>query len=455
MILSFQKVIEKFSAWIWDWPLLILLIGGGLFLLFYSRFIPFKYLFHTIQIIRGKYDRKEDHGELSHFEALSSAIAATVGLGNISGVAIAIVTGGSGAIFWMWMSAIVGMATKFFTCTLSVMYRKDVDEENTLAGPMYVITEGLGKKWKPLAIFFSLVGLIGVTPAFQANQLTATFLEVLKTKPENELTTKLIIGCLIAILVGIVIFGGLKRIGKVTSKLVPFMVIFYMISVFIILGVNYEQIPYIFESIFSNAFTANAALGGGLGYIIKTGVKRAAFSNEAGIGTAPMMHGHAKTKEPIREGLVAMIGPFIDTIVVCSLTAFMILSTGIADISDANGVALTLKAFQSVFPNAISEILLLIAVLIFSLSTMFTFSYYGVTCLGFLTKPKYGHYYRYFYVLVIIVASAVTLDVIVNIVDSFFAMMAIPTVISTILLAPKVRKAADIYFKKLKEGRFG
>ncbi|WP_196886093.1 alanine/glycine:cation symporter family protein [Aureivirga sp. CE67] len=455
MLDSFQDFAKAFSSWIWDWPLLVLLVGGGLFLLFYSKFIPFKYLKHAIHVIQGKYDKKEDHGELSHFEALSSAIAATVGLGNISGVAIAIVTGGPGAIFWMWMSAIVGMATKFFTCTLSVMYRKDLDEENTLAGPMYVITEGLGKKWKPLAIFFSLVGLIGVTPAFQANQLTATFIEVLGTKPENQFITKLIIGCLIAVLVGIVIFGGLKRIGKVTSKLVPFMVIFYMISVFIILGVNYDKIPAIFNSIFSNAFTANAAIGGGLGYIIKTGVKRAAFSNEAGIGTAPMMHGHAKTKEPIREGLVAMLGPFIDTIVVCSLTAFMILSTGVADITDANGVSLTLSAFKSVFPNAISEILLLIAVLIFSLSTMFTFSYYGDTCLGFLTKPKYGHYYRYFYVAIIIVASIVTLDVIVNIVDSFFAMMAIPTVISTVLLAPKVRKAADIYFKKLKEGKFG
>ncbi len=449
MIKTLETAIATFSSWIWDWPLLALLIGGGLFFLIYSRFTPFLYFRHAINILRGSYDNDNAPGQLSHFQALSSAIAATVGMGNISGVAIALVMGGPGAIFWMWISALIGMATKFYTCTLSVMYRSESNDGTTLSGPMYVITEGLGKHWKPLAVFFALAGLVGTLPAFTANQLTQTLVDVL----DWDESTKLYIGLVLAVIASFVILGGIKRIGLVASRLVPFMVVLYFITVFTILILQIDKVPEMFVLIFSDAFTGEAAAGGVLGYLIKTGVKRAAFSNEAGIGTAPMMHGTAKTNEPIREGLVAMIGPAIDTLLVCTLTALAILSTGVWKHSDDNGISLTLEAFNSVLPYGIGDVVVIVMVFVFAFSTLFSYSYYGVTCLGFLTKPKYGKYYNYIYILSIIVAAIVKIDVAINLIDSAFALMAIPTIISALLLAPKVNKKAKIYFASIRSDK--
>jgi AGCS family alanine or glycine:cation symporter len=445
---AFQNLVAEFSSWIWGIPLLILLIGGGLFLFVYSGLIPFRYFGHAIDILRGKYDKIDAPGQLTHYEALSSALAATVGMGNISGVAIAIVAGGPGAIFWMWVSAFVGMATKFFTCSLAVMYRGIDDEGNTSGGPMYVIMEGLGKKWKPLAVFFASAGLIGTLPAFQANQLTQTMLDVFELNTANDFLNRLIVGIVIAAIVGTVIFGGIKRIGKVASKLVPFMVLLYLAAVVAILLFRIDRVPEIFSLIFTDAFSANSVLGGALGILIITGVKRAAFSNEAGLGTAPIMHGTAKTKEPIREGLVAMLGPAIDTLLVCSLTAFAILASGAWQNSDGNGISITLAAFDTVLPYHIGSIILSICVLIFAFSTLFTYSFYGFSCLGFLSKTKYSKYYNYIYVCSIILFAMVKLDFVINLIDSAYALMAIPTVISTLILAPKVKKAARVYFKK-------
>jgi AGCS family alanine or glycine:cation symporter len=446
----FEKIensLAAFSSWVWDWPLLILLIGGGLFFLIYSKFTPFLYFKHAIDILRGKYDTVKTPGELTHFQALSSALAATVGMGNISGVAIAIVTGGPGAVFWMWVSALFGMATKFYTCTLSVMYRDENKKGETVSGPMYTIKNGMSRKWKPLAIFFALAGLIGTLPAFTANQLTQTMVDVFQWHGEND---KLYIGVALALIASLVIFGGIKRIGLVASRLVPFMVILYFIAVFAILFIQFEEVPKMFRLIFTDAFTGKAVAGGALGYLIKTGIKRAAFSNEAGVGTAPMMHGTAKTNEPVREGLVAMIGPAIDTIVVCTLTALAILSTGVWRDNTDNGITLTLKAFDSVLPYNLGNIILIIAMFVFAFSTLFSYSYYGVTCLGFLTKPKYGKYYNYFYIVSIVVAAVVKIEVAINLIDSAFALMAIPTIISGLLLAKKVNSAAKDYFSRLK-----
>ncbi len=446
----FEKIensLAAFSSWVWDWPLLILLIGGGLFFLIYSKFTPFLYFKHAIDILRGKYDTIKTPGELTHFQALSSALAATVGMGNISGVAIAIVTGGPGAVFWMWVSALFGMATKFYTCTLSVMYRDENQKGETVSGPMYTIKNGLSRKWKPLAIFFALAGLIGTLPAFTANQLTQTMVDVFQWHGEND---KFYIGVALALIASLVIFGGIKRIGLVASRLVPFMVILYFVAVFAILFIQFEEVPKMFRLIFTDAFTGKAVAGGALGYLIKTGIKRAAFSNEAGVGTAPMMHGTAKTNEPVREGLVAMIGPAIDTIVVCTLTALAILSTGVWRDNTDNGITLTLKAFDSVLPYNLGNIILIIAMFVFAFSTLFSYSYYGVTCLGFLTKPKYGKYYNYFYIVSIVVAAVVKIEVAINLIDSAFALMAIPTIISGLLLAKKVNSAAKDYFSRLK-----
>ncbi len=446
MFETIKDLVANFSSWVWDWPLLILLIGGGIFFLFYSRFTPFLYFKHAIEILRGKYDDDSDPGQLTHFQALSSAIAATVGMGNISGVAVAIVMGGPGAVFWMWISALIGMATKFYTCSLAVMYRSQDEKGTLLSGPMYVISNGLGKGWKPLAIFFALAGLIGTLPAFTANQLTQTLVDVM----DWEDGYKLYIGIVLAVIASLVILGGIKRIGIVASKLVPFMVILYFITVITILILQIEVIPEMFMLIFSDAFSGEAVAGGSLGYLIKNGVKRAAFSNEAGIGTAPMMHGTAKTNEPIREGLVAMIGPAIDTLLVCTLTALAILSTGVWKKTDDNGISLTLEAFNSVLPYGLGDIVVVVMVLVFAFSTLFSYSYYGTVCLGFLTKPKYGKYYNYIYIISIVAAAVVKVEFAIDLIDSAFALMAIPTVISGLFLAPKVNAKAREYFRKLK-----
>ncbi len=438
--------IASFSSWVWDWPLLILLIGGGFLLLIYSRCVPFFYFGHALHILLGKYDDPQKKGQLSHFQALSSALAATVGMGNISGVAVAIVTGGPGAIFWMWVSAFIGMATKFYTCSLSVLYRSEDDRGHILGGPMYVIMHGLGASWKPLAILFALAGLVGTLPAFTANQLTQTLIDVLQWDDSD----RWYIGFFLAGIASLVIFGGIKRIGHVASRLVPSMVLLYFITVIGILIIQIEKIPAMFTLIFSDAFSGNAIAGGALGYLIKTGIKRAAFSNEAGIGTAPMMHGTAKTDEPIREGLVAMIGPAIDTLLVCTLTALAILSTGVWQGTDSNGITLTLEAFNTVLPYGLGNILVMVMVLVFAFSTLFSYSYYGTVCLGFLTTPKFGVYYNVLYVASIVVSAVVKIEFAINLIDSAFALMAIPTVISTLLLAPKVNKEANVYFKNLK-----
>ncbi len=449
MLNQLEKYIAHFSAWIWDWPLLILLIGGGTFFLIYSRFTPFLYFKHAVQILSGKFDSKSAPGQLSHFQALSAALAATVGMGNISGVAIAIVTGGPGAIFWMWVSALFGMATKFYTCTLAVMYRQKDTNGATRGGPMYVITNGLSKFWKPLAFFFALAGLVGTLPAFTANQLTQTVVDVFPISGISTFYYKLAIGLVLALLASVVVFGGIRRIGTVASKLVPFMVVLYFVVVIIILLIQFKEIPAMFKLIFEDAFSAKAVAGGALGYLIKTGIKRAAFSNEAGVGTAPMMHGNAKTSHAVREGLVAMIGPAIDTLLVCTLTALAILSTGVWQQSSSNGISLTLEAFNSVLPYNLGSIILTTVILVFGFSTLFSYAFYGTACLGFLTQSKYGKYYNYIYIVSIVISAVIKIEFAINIIDSAFALMAIPTVISGILLAKKVNVAAKAYFKTL------
>lgn len=454
MIEKVEKILADIAEYAWGPWLLILLIGGGLFFLIYSKGIIFKYFRHSVDIIRGKYDNPNDTGDISHFQALSSALAGTIGMGNISGVAIAISTGGPGSIFWMWVSAFVGIVTKFFTCTLAVMYRGKDSQGNMQGGPMYVITQGLGKKWKLLAVLFSTAGLIGCLPAFQANQLTQIIREVIFIPygiigEEHYTKFNFISGVLIAGLVSVVILGGITRIGNVTSKLVPAMVVLYFSAAVWILLANFQDIPGYLMLIVTDAFTGKAVAGGVLGTVIVTGIRRAAFSNEAGIGTEAMAHGAAKTEEPIREGLVAMLGPFIDTIIVCSTTALMILMTGVWETSTANGVTLTANAFSQGIPGA-GSIILIICVLFFSMSTMFSYSYYGTKCLGFLIGAERKHYYNYFYIILIIVASVISLDMVVNVIDTMYALMAIPTMISTIILAPKVMNAAGKYFTALK-----
>ncbi|MDO6390584.1 alanine/glycine:cation symporter family protein [Pontibacter sp. BT731] len=453
-----MKVLEEFfvafSDLAWGMPLLVLLMGGGVYFMLYSGFLPFRYMRHTINVLRGKYDDPNDPGEINHFQALSAELAATVGMGNISGVAVAIAIGGPGVLFWMWVSAFVGMATKFFTCTLAVMYRGRDSKGQLEGGPMYVVETGLGKKWKPLAVLFAVAGMFGTLPIFQANQLTQVIREVVLVPSGFATTdlfyTNLIIGIVLVIVTSLVIFGGIKRIGQVAGKMVPGMVVLYMLAVLYIMAVNYAAIPDAFLLILTDAFTADSVLGGAVGAIIIAGARRAAFSNEAGIGTAAMMHGAVKTDEPIREGLVAMLGPFIDTIIVCSLTAFAIIVTGTWQTSEASGVTMTATAFNNAMPGFGSYVLM-VCVLIFAFTSLFSYSYYGTKCFSYLFGAKYKHYYNYFYVVTIVFGATATITAVIALIDGMFALMAIPTMISALLLSPKVMAAARDYFTRMKE----
>ncbi len=444
-----EEFIAALSDFIWGAPLLILLLGGGFYFIIYSKFLPFKYFGHAINVLRGKYDDPNDPGQINHFQALSGALAATIGMGNISGVALAIAAGGPGAMFWMWVSAFLGIATKFFTCTLSVLYRGKDSEGELRGGPMYVIREGLGKKWMPMALFFAVAGFLGATPVFQTNQIVAVIKDVVLIPngwvSADVFYTDFVIGLVICVTVALVILGGIKRIGSVASKLVPSMVVLYVISVLIILVSNYAEILPTFTFIITDAFTAKAALGGAFGAIVIEGAKRAAFSNEAGIGTAPMMHGAAKTKEPIREGLVAMLGPSIDTLIICTMTGLCILITGVWNTGETNGISLTAKAFEASLP-AFGPMVLVICVLIFAITTIFGMAFYGRICLSFIIGAKKGWLFNYWYLALILLGAVSSLSLVVNLVFVAYGLMAFPTMISTIILAPKVMEKAKIYF---------
>ena len=441
--MEFDKIISEISTFVWGYPLLFILIGGGLYLLFVSKFLPFKYFFHAIDIVRGKFNDKKSDGEISHFQALTTALSATVGMGNIAGVAVAISIGGPGAIFWMWVSGIIGMSTKFFTSALAVMYRGVDSAGKKQGGPMYFIVNGLGKKWFPMAMFFSFCGMVGALPVFNVNQLTQAINDIV-LKPngfEISLFSNAIIGSILIILTSIVILGGLKRISRVSARLVPFMVGVYIISILVILIVNYNNVPEYLYLIFYDAFNAdyysgNSALGGVLGALIILGIRRGAFSNEAGIGMAPMAHGAAKTNNPIKEGFVAMLGPFIDTLMVCTMTALAILVTG-AWKTQADGVSLTAAAFESSF-SGVGNYILLACVFVFSISSLFSYSYYGTKCLSFIAGDNNKKKYNYIYIISIMLGATTSLSMMINLIDTFFALMAIPTMIATLILAPKV-----------------
>ena len=449
-----ERIITGFSDLAWGTPLLILLLGGGLFFLLYSRMLPLRYFRHAIAILLGRYDDPNEPGQINHYQALSTALAATVGMGNITGVALAITMGGPGAIFWMWVSALLGVTTKYFTCTLAVMFRGHDSSGELQGGPMYVIVEGLGRNWKPLAVFFSVLGMIGVLPMFQVNQLTQVVRDVvlIPNRVEAGFASDLISGILVMILVGVVIFGGIKRIGKVTGRMVPVMVALYVLLVLYIIFSNPGNILPSFGLIFRDAFSANSVLGGSLGALIITGVRRAAFSNEAGIGTAPMAHGAAKTNEPVREGLVAMLGPVVDTIIVCTMTALALIMTGVWNAGESDGITMTADAFERAMPG-LGAYLLTICVAVFSISTMLSFPYYGTKCFSFVFGARHSYIYKWFYLISIPFGAIATLGTVVGIFDGAYALMAFPTMISALLLSPHVVRASRDYFKRLKISR--
>jgi len=421
-----------------EWVMLIAVLGGGIYLCFSSKLYPLTKIKSAFNLLLSKNENKG----ISRFQALSAVLAATVGLGNISGVAIAIHMGGPGVLVWMWVTAIIGMIIKFYSCSLSVQIRKLNDDGTILGGPMYYMSLGIKNWGKFLAVFFSIAGLFGVLPAFTANQLTQTYINVVNPNDYislGDFQWKLITGIILALISSFVIFGGLKKIVKVTSSLVPLMVGLYFFMGLFILSYNYDLVFPTFKLIFIEAFNINTAVTGGLWGLIILGVRRAVFSNESGVGNAPMYHGQSQSKLGTEEGLVAMLGPLLDTILVCTITGLIVIISGAYLDESLNGIVLTLEAFRLLFFGFGDELLMLM-VFVFGISTLLTYSYYGVKCFGFLTNIKYGYLYNYLYIITIILSSVVTVELVISLIDLSFALMTIPNMIAIIYLSKSVKK---------------
>jgi alanine or glycine:cation symporter, AGCS family len=460
---SFNQYLSATASIVW-WPVLFLIIGGGLYFLFYSGFIQYKYFFHAVNVLRGKYDDPDAPGQITAYKALSTALASTVGMGNLAGVSAAIAMGGPGALFWMWVTSLIGMSTNFFTSALASMYRGKDSSGSLEGGPMYVIREAMSKAWQPMATLFCVCCMVGSLPIFQANQLAQAIVDIgivpLGGK-ESYLSifgfslslTKLLIGLAITIPCALVIVGGIKRIGMWAGRMVPLMIVLHFVSVVVILFSFSERLPYYLKLIFTDAFTADnfhgqPFLGGVVGGLIMLGVRRATFSNEAGIGTSPMAMGASKSTEPVREGLISMLSPVIDTLISCSLTALSILVTDAWMDKQASGITLTSMAYRAAMPMG-GDYVLLLCTFVFAISALFSYSYYGRKALTFMIGNKKSVWYDYFYLSTITIGALVSMDVVLNIIDIAFALMAIPTMVTGIVLAPKVMEEAKKYFRKL------
>ena len=431
-----SDIIATVSDFVCGYPLFILLIGGGLFLFIYSGFVPLRKFGASIKALGHKSDGE---GQISSLQALMTTISSTVGMGNIAGVAIAICMGGPGAIFWMWVSALLGMATKFFEGTLAIMYRGRDENGNVKGGPMYMMTEGVSPKLRPLAVFFAFFGMIGCFCVMQANQLTESITTVL-TEPMGIATTlpvKLIIGVVMASLVAVVVVGGIDRISKLATKIVPFMVSVYFLLVLIVIVLYIDRLPGVFSQIVSSAFDFKAGFGAVAGIAI-SGARRAMYVNEAGVGTASLMHGASKNSDPVREGLVAMLGPAIDSGLVCTLTAIPIIMAGNYEVEGVKGLAIALNSYEALLPGW-GKYMLMVVVTFFAFSTMFSYSIYGIKCASYLFGDKNGQMYKYLYLAVILLSCVASLSTVVSIMDFAFAMMAFATMSTILYLSPRVK----------------
>ena len=459
MFENFGKHIADIADVVCSYPLFFLLIGGGLYLFISSGAVSIRRLPASIRELRSKQGHGQ-HGQISSTQALLSVVAATIGLGNIAGVAIALVVGGPGAIFWMWVSALVGMATKYHEGALAVMYKGKDDQGNPRGGTMHIIEQGLGRKWTPLARFFAIAGMFGTLCIMNANQLTEAFMTTFTTPESVEASSflsavgsavslsnaqayRLLFGCAVAVVVSLVIFGGIKRIANVASVLVPFMVGVYFLMVLYIILTNLHAVPSVFARIFSEAFNLQAGFGAFAGIAI-IGARRAALVNDAGIGTATIMHGSSRNNNHVREGLVAMLGPAIDSGLVCTLTAVAILLCGNIDVEGVKGLEVAMRAFGNAIPGG--TYMLMFIVICFALSSMFSYSYYGTSCATYLFGARRGRWFTYFFVATLVIFAIVPLEAAVGMCDLFYALMAIPTMISVILLSGRVRKATREFF---------
>lgn len=456
MLNQIEEILSTLVSYIWGLPTIIILIASGFFLsIILGGFlggIQRRSFFHAIQVIRGKYDKDTDPGEISHFQALMTALSATIGLGNIGIVAIIIKLGGPGSIFWMILAGLIGMATKYAESTLAILYRKIEPDGTVRGGPMYYIEQGLGKKFIPMAKFYALaiaIGSFGIANMFQTNQ-SAVILN------ESFGIPNYITGIVITVLAAIVIIGGIQRIAKVTSLLVPFMAVTYVIGCLIVLGYHLDKLPGLVVLIVDSAFNGSAVAGGAVATMqmaILQGVRRACFSNEAGLGSAAIAHSAAATNEPVREGVVALLGPFIDTVVICTMTALVILSTGVWENSDNFGVPMTAEAFDTVI-SGFGSFFIPIAATLFAFSTLISWSYYGETASYYIFGKKGLLPFKIVFCLVAFLGTVWKVQAVLDFSDIMTGMMIFPNLLAIWLLMPKLKEQTKRYFTKLHDGAF-
>ena len=438
---------SAFASFMWGPWLLVLLLGTGFWLTIRLRGIQFRALFYALRLTFSK--EREGEGDISHFGSLMTALAATVGIGNIAGVSTAVALGGPGAIFWMWVTGLVGMATKYSEGFLAVKFRRINEQGEISGGPMYYLEEGLKKKWLGMCFAaFGACAAFGIGNMVQAN---TTAVAVNESTGFNSVT----IGMLLAILTGLVVIGGIKRIADVASYLVPFMVAIYFVGALIVIFSHIDQLGAGLRMVFDHAFTGTAATGGFIGASlangIRYGVARGLFSNESGMGSAPIVAAAARTNHPCKQALVSMTGTFIDTLIVCSITAMAISSTGVWT-SGETGVALTIQAFSAGLPGYWGKLLVTLGTITFAFSTILAWEYYGEKCFEYLFGEKYIFLYRYVWVVFVFVGAQIKLDIVWNISDAMNALMAIPNLIGLICLSGLLVRETRLYEEGLQQG---
>ena len=440
--MDFLNLLNKVDSFIWGPPLLILLVGTGIYFTVRLGLIQIVRLPKALKLIFKA--KNNGSGDISSFGALCTALAATIGTGNIVGVATAIKAGGPGALFWMWLAAFFGMATKYSEGLLAIKFRTKDDNNQVSGGPMYYIVNGMGEKWKPLAVFFSisgiLVALLGIGTFSQVNSITDAVQGSFNIDPK-------ITGVILAICVALVVFGGLQSISNVSTKLVPFMTVVYILMCLMVLGKYYTLIPDTLKLIFKSAFTGQAATGGFIGatvsMAIRNGIARGVFSNESGLGSAPIAAAAAKTKWPAEQGLISMTGTFIDSIIICTLTGISLIISGVWQ-SDLNGAIMTQSAFASVFPN-VGPIFLTVSLSLFAFTTIIGWSYYGERCFEFLFGVKKINLFRILFVTMVLLGGFLKLEIVWVIADIVNALMALPNLIALLALSPIVISETKLY----------
>jgi len=458
-ILDFiDSLIVTYNNYVGGYLVLFMLIPTGLYFIIRLRFLNVTKLWHAVKVVAGKYDKPGDKGDVNHFKALTTALSATVGTGNIVGVSLAIYFGGPGAIFWMWVTGFLGMILKYTECTLSHKYRKFNTDGSVSGGPMYYMEFGLKDRYgsfaKVLAVIFAIATVmcsLGTGNMAQSNSMS----DALMT---NYSVPTWISGIFITGLVLLIIVGGIKRIGEVTSKLVPFMAILYFISAVSILVIMHDQIPSAFALIFNDAFNGTAAAGGFIGstflMTMVWGVRRGLFSNEAGQGSAPIAHAAAKTEYPAREGLVASLEPLIDTLIICTLTALVIIVTG-AWSSGIKGVGMTIEGVEIGLTRlgieGVGRHIVAVGLMLFAFSTVISWSYYGTRAINYLLGEKYIKPFRFVYALFVFFGCIWGIDLVWHFVDMVITFMTIPNLIALLLLAPIVMKETRWYFSEMKK----